>query len=75
MEEQGKNMRHGDRFTITSVRLSKGQTNVLNELAAMTGQTKTELIRESISAWLLPLYRKLKEEKEEGGSHNEPKVD
>jgi len=50
-------LRHADRYTIITVRLIKGQLRQLDELANLFGQTRTELIRESIRGYMSVLLR------------------
>ena len=45
-------LRHADRYTMITVRLTKGQLRQLDELASLFGQTRTELIRECIQGYL-----------------------
>lgn len=54
------------------VRISKGQKKVLDECVRLTGQTQTDLIKESITSYLYPLYKRLKGMEE---ATHEPKVD
>lgn len=62
---QTKKIRHLQNCTHVTVRLSQGQYSVLTELVPLTGQTKTDLIREAISAHLYPLYQRLKHKESE----------
>lgn len=54
---------HDNRYKHVGLRLSVGQINILAELEELTGQTKTDLIREALTSYLYPLYKRLKEER------------
>ena len=50
-----------DRYTLISVRLPVGQIDVLDECERLTGQNRTDLIREAISSYIYPLCIRLRD--------------
>lgn len=53
-------LKHKDRYKYVGVRLSNGQVELLDECCKLTGQTRTDLIRESLAGFLPPLFTRLR---------------
>lgn len=53
-------LKHISRFQFVGVRLSRGQVALLDACVTLTGQTRTDLIREALSGFLPRLHQRLK---------------
>lgn len=62
MNKKYRDLLNKDRFDMVSVRLSKGQIDILDKCCKLTGQNRTELIREAVSSYIYKLYNDLKVE-------------
>lgn len=65
MQTAKETLSHKDRFRFVGVRLSNGQVNLLDICAALSGQTRTDLVREALAGFLPKLYHGLKGEDDE----------
>lgn len=54
-------LRHSDRYGFVGVRLVKGQIELLDKCVTLTGQTRTDLVREALARFLPDLHSQLKD--------------
>ena len=63
MADIQKNPQTGTGSVMVSSRLSQGQVAMLDKVCVLTGQTRTDLIREALQGFLYPLYARLTSDK------------